>query len=90
MSTSDPTATRALYEALAPRGIAVVDAPVMGGVVFAKDVKIARDMARSIGAYAPLAEKVSELWSAAAGRLGGELDQTEIAWVWEEATSVKL
>ena len=201
MSTSDPTATRALSEALAGKGIAVVDAPVMGGVVFAKDatldimaggdaatvdrcralfeamgrsvmacgplgsghalkalanyvnacalvnsieaiaigkklgldpkfmaealiplcagrnhpiekkvlphvltrkygtgmalgfiakdVKIARDMARSIGAYAPLAEKVSELWSAAAGKLGGEVDQTEIARMWEEGVSGK-
>lgn len=37
MSTSDPTGTRALAEALAPRGITVIDAPVMGGVVFARD-----------------------------------------------------
>src|SRR5688500_2042975 len=36
MSTSDPAATRALGEALTARAIAVVDAPVMGGVVFAK------------------------------------------------------
>ena len=202
MSTSDPTATRALSEALAPRGITVVDAPVMGGVVFAKDatldimvggdaavidrcrplfaaigrsvvecgavgsghalkalanyvnacalvngieaitigaklgldpkftaealiplcagrnhpiekkvlphvltrkygtgmalgfiakdVKIARDMARAVEAYAPLAEKVSELWSAAAEKLGGEVDQTEIARVWEDACGIKL
>jgi len=40
MSTSNPVATRALAEALAPRGIAVVDAPVMGGVVFAKDATL--------------------------------------------------
>ena len=37
MSTSDPTGTRGLAEALEQRGIAVIDAPVMGGVVFAKD-----------------------------------------------------
>src|SRR5262245_46809846 len=37
MSTCNPAATRSLAEALQPRGIAVVDAPVMGGVVFAKD-----------------------------------------------------
>ena len=37
MSTSDPVTTQALAAALQPRGIAVVDAPVMGGVVFAKD-----------------------------------------------------
>ena len=202
MSTSDPTATRALAEALKPLGIDFVDAPVMGGVVFAKDatldimvggdaaviercrplfqamgqsvmecgavgsghalkalanyvnacalinsiealtigkrfgldakfmaealvtmcagrnhpiekkvlpqvftrnygtgmalgfiakdVKIARDTARSIEAFAPLAEKVSELWSAAAEKLGPHVDQTEIVRYWEEATGVKL
>ena len=37
MSTSEPVATQALAAALKPRGIAVVDAPVMGGVVFARD-----------------------------------------------------
>ena len=37
MSTSDPTGTRGLAAALEPRDIAVIDAPVMGGVVFAKD-----------------------------------------------------
>lgn len=202
MSTSSPSATRSLAEALEPRGIEVVDAPVMGGVVFAKDatldimvggapapvervrpvlqalgrsiipcggtgtahalkalanyvnacalinaieamtigrkfgldsklmaealipmcaernhpivkkvvphvltrrfgtgmamsfiakdVKIAVETARSVGAFAPLGEKVSELWSAAAEKLGGNLDQTEIARYWEEATGVKL
>jgi 3-hydroxyisobutyrate dehydrogenase len=202
MSTSDPLATRALSDALEPRGIAVVDAPVMGGVVFAKDatldvmvggpssaiercrpifdavgrsviecggvgsghalkalanyvnacalvnciealtigrrfgldskfmaealipmcagrnhpiekkilphvltrkfgtgmalgfiakdLKIAEDTARSLEAYAPLAEKVSQLWAAAADKLGPQVDQTEIVRYWEEATGVKL
>ena len=202
MSTSDPLATRSLAEALSPRGIAVVDAPVMGGVMFAKDatldimvggetgaiercrplfkaigrsvmecgpvgnghalkalanyvnacalinsiealtigkrfgldakfmaetlvplcaernhpivkkvlphvltrkygtgmalgfiakdVKIARDTARSLEAYAPLAEKVSELWSAAAEQVGADVDQTEIVRYWEEASGVSL
>lgn len=40
MSTSDPVATQALAAALKPRGIEVVDAPVMGGVVFAKDATL--------------------------------------------------
>lgn len=40
MSTSDPVATQALAVALKPRGIEVVDAPVMGGVVFAKDATL--------------------------------------------------
>jgi 3-hydroxyisobutyrate dehydrogenase len=202
MSTADPVGTRALAEALQPRGIAVVDAPVMGGVVFAKDatldimtggdaaqvercrplfaamgrsvihcgsvgsghalkalanyvnacalinaieamtigkrfgldaklmadalipmcagrnhpiekkviphiltgrhatgmamgfiakdVRIAVDTARSIGAAAPLAERVSELWTAAAEKLGANLDQTQIARYWEEASGVRL
>jgi len=37
MSTSNPNDTKALSEALAPQGIHVCDAPVAGGVVFAKD-----------------------------------------------------
>jgi 3-hydroxyisobutyrate dehydrogenase len=202
MSTCNPTATRSLAEALKPRGIDVVDAPVMGGVIFAKDatldimvggeaalvdrvqpllqaigrniipcgstgtahamkalanyinacalinaveamtigkrfgldaklmaealipmcagrnhpiekkiiphvltrkygtgmamgfiakdVKIAMDTAKSIGAFAPLGERVSELWSAAVEKLGYDLDQTQVARYWEEATGVKL
>jgi 3-hydroxyisobutyrate dehydrogenase len=202
MSTSNPSATRSLAEALKPRGIDVVDAPVMGGVVFAKDatldvmvggeaalvervrpvlqaigrsiipcggigtahalkalanyvnacalinaieamtigkrfgldsklmadalttlcagrnhpvqkkvvphvltrtygtgmamgfiakdVRIAMETARSVGAFAPLGERVSELWTAAAGKLGADLDQTQIARFWEETTGVRL
>ncbi len=37
MSTSDPRATVEIGEALVARGLRYVDAPVMGGVVFAKD-----------------------------------------------------
>ena len=40
MSTSDPVATRTLGAALESRGISVVDAPVMGGVVFAQDATL--------------------------------------------------
>jgi 3-hydroxyisobutyrate dehydrogenase len=40
MSTSGPTATRALAAVLEPRGIATVDAPVMGGVIFAQDATL--------------------------------------------------
>lgn len=56
----------------------------------AKDVKIAMDTAKSIGAYAPLGERVSELWSAAVEKLGYDLDQTQVARYWEEATGVRL
>ncbi|MBM3359518.1 MAG: NAD(P)-dependent oxidoreductase [Betaproteobacteria bacterium] len=202
MSTCNPTGTRSLAEALKPRGIEVVDAPVMGGVIFArdasldimvggeaalvdrirpvlrtmgrniihcggtgsahalkalanyvnacalinaieamtigrrfgldskmmaealttmcagrnhpvpkkivpqvltrnfgsgmamgfiaKDVGIAVETARSVNAFAPLAERVSILWSDAAAKLGPGIDQTEIARYWEDATGVKL
>jgi 3-hydroxyisobutyrate dehydrogenase len=56
----------------------------------AKDVKIAMDTAKSVGAFAPLGERVSELWSAAAEKLGFDLDQTQIARYWEEANGVSL
>jgi len=56
----------------------------------AKDVRIAVETARSIGAFAPLAECVSGLWSDAAGKLGSDLDQTQIARYWEEASGVSL
>jgi 3-hydroxyisobutyrate dehydrogenase len=56
----------------------------------AKDVKIAVETAKSIGAAAPLAEKTAELWAAGCAQLGGTRDQTEIARYWEEATGVKL
>lgn len=56
----------------------------------AKDVRIALNTAKSIGAAAPLAERVSELWTAAAEKLGADLDQTQVARYWEEASGVKL
>jgi len=56
----------------------------------AKDVKIARDTARSIGAFAPLVETVSELWAAAAAELGAHVDHTQIARYWEERSGVSL
>lgn len=202
MSTCNPAGTRSLAEALEPRGIAVVDAPVMGGVVFAKDatldimvggdaalvkrlepvlkalgrniiacgtvgsahalkalanyvnacalintieamtigkrfgldpklmadaltmmctgrnhpvekkivphiltrrfatgmamgfiakdVRIAVDTARAVDAFMPLGERVSELWSAAAEKVGVNHDQAEVARYWEEANGVEL
>lgn len=41
MSTSDPTATQRLAAELAPRGVRVIDAPVAGGVVFARNGTLA-------------------------------------------------
>jgi len=202
MSTSDPLATRVLAQALTTRGITVVDAPVMGGVVFAKDatldimvagdaaavervtpllkamgrslincgavgsahalkalgnyinacaminvveamtigkkfgldakfmadallpmvngrqhplekkvvpqiltrkfstgmamgfitkdLKIAVDTAKALGAYAPLAECTHALWAEAVQKFGGQLDQTEVSKLWEQKTGVRL
>ena len=56
----------------------------------AKDVRIAMETAKSVGAFAPLGERVLELWSAAAEKLGANLDQSEIARYWEESTGVRL
>ena len=55
-----------------------------------KDLRIAVDTAKAIGGFAPLAERVSELWSDAVLKLGYDLDQTEIARYWEEANGVTL
>ena len=71
------------------RKIGFVGAGMAMGFI-AKDVKIAVDTAHAIGAAVPLGEKVAELWAAAAAKLGGHLDQTEIARYWEEATGVRL
>lgn len=60
MSTCNPTGTRSLAEALQPRGIAVVDAPVMGGVVFAKDATL--DI--MVGGEAALVEQCRPLFEA--------------------------
>jgi 3-hydroxyisobutyrate dehydrogenase len=56
----------------------------------AKDVRIAMETAKSVGAFAPLGERVTELWAAAAEKLGSDLDQTQIARYWEDATGVRL
>ena len=56
----------------------------------AKDVKIAVDTAKSVGAAVPLGEKTAELWAAACEQLGGKLDQTEIVRYWEDQSGVKL
>jgi 3-hydroxyisobutyrate dehydrogenase len=62
----------------------------MAMAFIAKDLKIAVDTAHSIGAAVPLGERVHELWCAAVEKLGPDLDQTQVARYWEEATGVKL
>jgi len=70
MGTSNPSGTRSLAEALRPRGIEVVDAPVMGGVVFAKDATL--DI--MVGGQAALVERVKPVLAALSVlRPGGRL-----------------
>jgi 3-hydroxyisobutyrate dehydrogenase len=54
----------------------------------AKDVAIAANLGRSIGA--PLADQMAELWCKAERMFGGEADQTQVARLWEERKSVTL
>lgn len=57
MGTCDPTGTRSTAEALQKSGLLMVDAPVMGGVVFAKDATL--DI--MAGGDAALVEQVTPL-----------------------------
>ncbi len=58
--------------------------------LIAKDVKIAVDLAHSIGASAPLGERVQEIWADAAVKVGAQADQSEIVRLWERASGVTL
>ena len=58
--------------------------------LIAKDVNIAANFGRSIGAMTPLADCVSEIWGKAEAEVGGKADQTEVARLWEESSGVTL
>jgi 3-hydroxyisobutyrate dehydrogenase len=58
--------------------------------LIAKDVAIAANFGRSIGAITPLADCVSDLWGKAEARFGAKADQTEVARLWEEGNGVRL
>ncbi len=58
--------------------------------LIAKDVRIAADFGRAIGAMTPLADRVCEVWGRAEAEVGGGADQTEVARLWETANGVKL
>jgi 3-hydroxyisobutyrate dehydrogenase len=58
--------------------------------LIAKDVKIAADFGHSLGASTPLADRVCEVWSTAAAKIGAEADQTEVARLWEAANGTIL
>lgn len=58
--------------------------------LIAKDIGIAVNTAKSLGAYAPLAECTHALWMEAVKKFGPQLDQTEVVKLWEHATGVTL
>lgn len=58
--------------------------------LIAKDVKIAVDLAHAIGAAVPLGDRVLEIWTDAAVKIGARADQSEIVRFWEDAGGVKL
>ncbi|MDH3229813.1 MAG: NAD(P)-dependent oxidoreductase [Alphaproteobacteria bacterium] len=54
----------------------------MALALLAKDVGIAADTARSVGAFAPIVGLCSALWHDAAHRFGGDRDQIDVARLW--------
>ena len=58
--------------------------------LIAKDVSLALSVAKSTGSWSPIIAQTAELWSQAAGELGGEADQTMVARLWEQKTGVAL
>ena len=51
--------------------------------LLAKDVGIAAELARQIGAEAPMSRLVCDWWSEARDAIGGEQDHTRAAIYWE-------
>lgn len=58
--------------------------------LIAKDVGIAADFGRSIGAATPLADCLADLWRKGEREIGATADQTEIVKLWEKAAGVTL
>ncbi len=58
--------------------------------LIAKDVGIAADFGRSIGAMTPLADCLSQIWRQGVSEIGHDADQTEIAKLWEKSNDVTL
>jgi 3-hydroxyisobutyrate dehydrogenase len=56
----------------------------------AKDVSIAKNFGRSIGAVTPLADRICEIWGEAEAMFGGDADHTEVARLWEQGNGVRL
>lgn len=58
--------------------------------LLAKDTRITVDMANAIGAFAPVAERCSALWTEASEKIGAMEDQTCVAKLWEQNNGVTL
>ena len=58
--------------------------------LIAKDVSIAANFGRSIGAMTPIADRVKEVWDKAEAEIGGHADQTEVARLWEAGNAITL
>lgn len=58
--------------------------------LIAKDVTIVVNFGRSIGAVAPLAEEVRDIWIEGRNAFGATADQTEIVKLWEHRSGVTL
>ncbi len=56
----------------------------MALALLAKDVGIAADTAKSLGAFAPIADLCADLWGEAVEKFGGDRDQIDVARLWLE------
>jgi 3-hydroxyisobutyrate dehydrogenase len=62
----------------------------MAMALIAKDVGIAADLARDIGARATIAQQTLALWQEAVERYGTTADQMAVARLWEDAAGVNI
>lgn len=62
----------------------------MALALLSKDMRLADEMAEGIGAFAPIAKQAAALWTEASEKFGGDLDQLEVAKLWEEGSEVAL
>jgi 3-hydroxyisobutyrate dehydrogenase len=58
--------------------------------LIAKDVSLALNVAKKTGAWSPIMNQTSELWSEAANKIGDEVDQTEVVRLWEQRTGIAI
>ena len=58
--------------------------------LIAKDVSITANFGHSIGAMTLLADRVCEIWKEAEARIGANVDQTEVAQLWEEGNGIRF